>query len=83
VKEDLSVRAVEQLARPANRATRAGARGGRPPTDPNLQRVVDLLRQRLQTRIRIQGDGSRGRVEIEYFGAEDLQRITGILLGDA
>jgi ParB family chromosome partitioning protein len=83
VKEDLSVRAVEQLARPANRAPRARARDGRPPTDPNLERVVDLLRQRLQTRIRIQGDGSRGRVEIEYFGPEDLQRITGILLGDA
>jgi hypothetical protein len=37
----------------------------------------------LQTRVRIQGDASRGRVEIEYFGGEDLQRIAGILLGDA
>jgi hypothetical protein len=45
--------------------------------------VLDSLRQRLQTRVRIQGDASRGRVEIEYFGGEDLQRIAGILLGDA
>jgi len=82
VREQLSVRDAESLARPAGgRATaRSGARASR---DPNLQRVIDALRQRLQTRVRIQGDGSRGRVEIEYFGGEDLQRIAGILLGDA
>ena len=51
--------------------------------DPDLQRVIDALRQRLQTRVKIQGDGKRGRIEIEYFGDEDLTRLTGILLGDA
>jgi ParB family chromosome partitioning protein len=82
VREQLSVRDAESLARPAGGRTtaRSGARASR---DPNLQRVIDALRQRLQTRVRIQGDASRGRVEIEYFGGEDLQRIAGILLGDA
>ena len=28
------------------------------------------------------GTADRGRVEIEYFGAEDFDRITGALLGD-
>jgi hypothetical protein len=32
--------------------------------------------------VRVKGDGERGRVEIEYFGAEDFDRITGVLLGD-
>jgi len=81
VREQLSVRDAEALVRPA------GARAPRPPArairDPNLQRAIDALQKRLQTRVRIQGDASRGRVEIEYFGGEDLQRITGILLGDA
>ena len=81
VNEGLTVRAAEELARPAS-GKPAAARRARPAVDPNLQRVVDLLRQRLQTRIRIQGDARRGRVEIEYFGDEDLRRITGILLGD-
>jgi len=83
VREQLSVRAAEAIARPA--ASRAPSRTGgtRASLDPNLQRVIDALRQRLQTRVRIQGDASRGRVEIEYFGGEDLQRIAGILLGDA
>ena len=26
---------------------------------------------------------ARGRIEIEYFGEEDLTRIAGVLLGDA
>jgi ParB family chromosome partitioning protein len=79
VAEGLSVRASEALARPATprRARRRSA------TDPNLQRVVDLLRQRLQTRVRIQGDSARGRIEIEYFGDEDLRRLSRLLLGDA
>ena len=81
VNEGLTVRAAEELARPAS-GKPAAARRARPAVDPNLQRVVDMLRQRLQTRIRIQGDARRGRVEIEYFGDEDLRRITGILLGD-
>jgi ParB family chromosome partitioning protein len=83
VNEGLSVRAAEQLARATGRPRQSQAPRGRAAVDPNLQRVVDLLRQRLQTRIRIQGGADRGRIEIEYFGEEDLQRLTGILLGDA
>ncbi len=83
VNDGLSVRAVEELGRTGKSATRGRARRVRTPKDPNLQRVVDQLRRRLQTQVRIQGDASRGRIEIEYFGGEDLQRIAGVLLGDA
>ena len=48
-----------------------------------LLRLVDGLRQRLQTRVSIQGKPSRGRIEVEYFSQEDLRRIAGILLGDS
>jgi ParB family chromosome partitioning protein len=81
LREGLSVRAAEQLAQ----ASGAGRprRDPSPPAagDPNLQRLVDGLRQRLQTRVRIQGRAERGRIEIEYFGPDDLQRIVGLLLG--
>ena len=83
VKDGLSVRAAEALARSSPGARRKPTRSARSATDPNLERVVDLMRQRLQTRVRIQGDAVRGRIEIEYFGEEDLNRITGVLLGDA
>jgi len=83
VREGLSVRAVEQLGRAI--AGPVAKRKPRPASavDPDLQRVIDQLRQRFQTRVRIQADDRRGRIEIEYFGAEDLERITGMLLGDA
>jgi ParB family chromosome partitioning protein len=82
LREGLSVRAVEQLGRAiagpaAKRAPRQQA-----PADPDLQRVLDRLCQRFQTRVKIHGDARRGRIEIEYFGDEDLQRVTGMLLGD-
>lgn len=82
VAEQLSVRAAEELARPpAPRG--AGEERARKTADPHLQGVADALRQRLQTRVRVKGDGERGRIEIEYYGAEDFDRLTGALLGDA
>ena len=81
VEEQLSVRAAEELARPAPRNP-ADPERARVRQDPHLQGVADALRQRLQTRVRVKGSAERGRVEIEYFGAEDFDRITGVLLGD-
>jgi ParB family chromosome partitioning protein len=83
LKEGLSVRAAEELAQSTGATRPRRSASPRVAGDPNLQRVVDRLRQRLQTRVRIQGQTTRGRIEIEYFGADDLQRITGLLLGDA
>ena len=82
IHEGLSVRAAEELARPSTSAP-PRRRQARAVLDPNLQRVADGLRERLQTRVRIKGDEARGRIEIEYFGGEDLERITELLLGDA
>ncbi len=42
--------------------------------------MVDLLRDRLKTRVKIHGDDKRGRIEIEYFGGEDLNRIVHAML---
>jgi ParB family chromosome partitioning protein len=81
VAEQLSVRAAEEIARPTPRnpsdPDRARAR-----QDPHLQGVADALRQLLQTRVRVKGSPERGRVEIEYFGSEDFDRIMGVLLGN-
>lgn len=80
VSQALSVRAAEEEARRL-----APAVGGRPrpatrSVDPNLTQLLDVLRQSLQTRVRIQGSGGRGRIEIDYFGPEDLQRIVKRIL---
>ncbi len=78
LEEGLSVRAAEEIARPKPKQGKPKKRPSAP--DPQLQRLTDSLRQHFQTRVRVQGDGSRGRVEIEYFGEEDLGRIVDQLL---
>jgi len=62
LKEGLSVRAAEEIAR--GKPKEAKPRRSPAARDPNLDRVCDALRERLQTRVRITGDGTRGRIEI-------------------
>jgi ParB family chromosome partitioning protein len=81
VREQLSVRAAEEAARSESPKRRESRAVGETRHDPNLQRAVDELRQRLQTRVRMRGDASRGRIEVEYFGAEDLRRVIELMLG--
>lgn len=79
----LSVRAAEELAR----RVASGARGSvkRPGPGPSRDiHVVDLedrLRRALQTKVRIVGRRTRGRLELSYFGEAELERLTERLLG--
>jgi ParB family chromosome partitioning protein len=81
---DLSVRAAEETARrlagPEARRRR-GSAAATSAMDPNLTHLTDALRDRLKTRVRITGSAERGRLEIEYFGAAELDRILGEILG--
>ena len=79
--DGLSVRAAEEIARPTPRED-TPRRKSRAAPDPHLQHLGDALRQRLQTRVRINGSAERGRIEIEYFGTEDLDHLCEVLLGD-
>jgi ParB family chromosome partitioning protein len=81
IEEQLSVRAAEEFARPVPRGPASPDRA-RARQDPHVEGVADALRERLQTRVRVKGTAERGRLEIEYFGAEDFDRITGVLLRD-
>lgn len=86
VANQLSVRAAEELARSlagTRTPTRRHPRGAAGAADPNLQHLIDTLRDRLQTKVRIVSAGSRGKIEIEFYGPEDLHRITRAMLGGA
>jgi ParB family chromosome partitioning protein len=78
VKEDLSVRAVEEAVRARNddgdadSATRAPARM-RP---PGLLQLEELLGDHLETRVKIRlGGGGKGALTVEFAGLDDLERI--------
>lgn len=50
-----------------------------PVTSATITDVQDKLRQHFGTNVSIHHGPKRGRIEIEYYGDDDLQRILGIL----
>lgn len=88
VKQALSVRLAEQAARELAGATGRGSRSARRPApaplDPDTRAFVERIERRLQTKVTLHaGPGGAGRIEIKYFDLGDLERIGGLLLGDA
>ncbi len=82
--QGLSVRDAEKWGRPASVAvgaaknSKAGSTSATSP-DPNLNHLLDQLRNHFKTKVRIVGE-SKGRIEIEFFGVEDLTRLVSLLL---
>ena len=81
VAQQLSVRAAEEAARNLGGTAERKTRVAPSQTDPNLGHLVDALRERLKTRVRVAGAASgRGQIEIEFYGAGELDRIARIIL---
>lgn len=82
VAEGLSVRAAEALARQLTGNASNSSRKARRPevVDPNVAQLLDQLRDHLQTKVRISGGASRGKLEIEFYGPEELDRISSSIL---
>ena len=52
--------------------------------DPNLKEAIAALERILGTRVKlVQKSSRRGRLEIEYYSQEDLQRIYELITGDS
>lgn len=91
VARQLSVRDVEARARSIGEGMAKATAPSRsvPPAvapsinaDPQVRRVEDQLRRRLQTDVSIQTTGAdKGAVKISFYSADDLERILEIVLG--
>ncbi len=76
LKRGLAVRSAEELARRvASNAASKRARPG-PSRDVHVVDLEDQLCRALQTKVRIVGRRGRGRIELHYFGAAELDRLT-------
>jgi ParB family chromosome partitioning protein len=76
----LSVREVETAVRGHRPAARRAARGRRPA--PELQRIEDALRRRLQTDAYVATRGKGGRITINFYSNDDLARVLELILGE-
>lgn len=89
LKESLSVRASEQAARDVTGGNRSPVRAPKPKTagvalDPDTRAYIERIERRLQTKVTLHpnSDGS-GKIEINYFNLEDLERLGNMLLGES
>ena len=78
VGEALSVRAAERRARGSAGAGRRPKNGE---ADLELERLAGRLQRRYSTRVSIRGTAESGRIVIEYYSADELDTLTGELLG--
>jgi ParB family chromosome partitioning protein len=78
VKNQLSVRETEDLVRRLGRASK-GRRSVSTQT-AEITQVQEQLCYRLGTKVRLVGRPNRGQVVIEYYTAEDLDRVVDIIL---
>ncbi len=49
--------------------------------DPNIREAVQAMERALGTRVRMVGKGKRGKIEIEYYSQQDLDRIYSVIVG--
>ena len=85
VAEGLNVREVERRVRDAG-TKRAAAQGKAPRAEPKrppeVARIEEDLRRRLQTDVKIHlGAKNAGELRIPFYSADDLERLLDIVLG--
>ena len=81
IRNDLSVRATEQLAERVKDELRPGRKKRKKPSRPEGARSAEIeavekeLMSLAGTKVRIAGDESAGRIELEYYSLDELNRL--------
>ncbi len=75
IKKSLSVRQTEQLCKTFKDPKQGAKAGGVIKDEADLQYITESLRSFLHTKVKLAGNTSRGKIEISYFSAAELERI--------
>jgi ParB family transcriptional regulator, chromosome partitioning protein len=82
--EGLSVRQVERAVQRMNEERDPADPKPEAKLDPNVKAALEELERHLGTRVRIAEKGqSRGRIEIDFYSMEDLDRIYSLIVGES
>ncbi|WP_088104601.1 ParB/RepB/Spo0J family partition protein [Halalkalibacter urbisdiaboli] len=80
LQEKLSVREVEQLVNQLNERVSRETKRKKVELPPLLKERQDFLRSHLGTSVAIKQGKKKGKIEIDYFSEEDLERILQLLV---
>lgn len=76
-KQKLSVRKTEQLIQNISKRKKKDAKPRS--DDMYIRQITDELKKSLSTQVRIVGKQGKGKIEIDYYSNEELERLTSIL----
>lgn len=80
IDDGLSVRQTEKLAKDLASAGKKEKQEKRPDeTDFQIERIRKSIEERLGTRVKISHKPKKGKIEIEYYGNRDLDRLLDLL----
>lgn len=77
IKEGLSVRETERLVSEQGKAKKR--RPAAKIKNPDVARVEEELKETLGTRVTINQNGKKGKIEIEFFSRDELDRLIDLL----
>jgi ParB family chromosome partitioning protein len=75
IRKSLSVRQTEDLVKRLRNAAEVVERKKNGSEERHLTRLADSLSQRFGTKVQIKRRGKRGRLEIEFYSDDDLNRL--------
>lgn len=78
----LSVRATEALVQRLNKEKQNVVTPEKRPVDAYFLSLEEDLARHLGTKVMIKRKGKKGKVEIEFYGNDDLDRLLGLLKSD-
>lgn len=82
LRDNLSVREAEEAALRINKKSKRKALVYRD-RDFHLEQLAEKIQSKLGTKVHIQGKGKRGRISIDYYSYNDLDRLLTLFLGDS
>jgi len=80
VDENLSVRQTEEAAKVKAKSHIKKKKETEKFINPVFVDITEKLQRKLGTRVKLKGDEKRGKIEIESFSEDELERILEILL---
>lgn len=83
IRRNLSVRALEELVAAGQKARKGGRKKREDASlsaTPEEKDLADRLKRRLGTQVKITRQGGKGKIEIYFYGDEDLSRVIELLL---
>ncbi|MCC7344603.1 MAG: ParB/RepB/Spo0J family partition protein [Deltaproteobacteria bacterium] len=79
--EGLSVREVERLSQEVKSGVKVERRVQTKLSDPQLTFIEQEMTKILGTKVKIKARGAKGKVVIDYYSSEDLDRIFNAIIG--